>query len=45
MNPSANKWGFYKEDLRDRLESVPEMNMKNEPGLGLAIHSVQQAII
>jgi hypothetical protein len=31
--------------LRDRLERGPEMNMKDEVGLGFAIHWVQQALI
>jgi len=44
-NPRATNWGSYKGDLRDRLERGPEMDMNNEAGLGLAIHSVQQALI
>jgi hypothetical protein len=36
---------FLKADLRDRLERGPEMNMKNEEGLGLAVHWVQQPLI
>ena len=41
-NPRATNWGSYKGDLRDRLERGPEMDVKNEAGLGLAI---QQALI
>jgi hypothetical protein len=37
--------GSFKEDLRDRLERGPEMDMKGAAGLGLAIHWVQQALI
>ena len=44
-NPRATNWGSYKGDLRDRLERGPEMDRKNEAGWGLAIHSVQQALI
>lgn len=40
-NPSGTNW----EGLRDRLARGPEMNMKDEAGLGLAIHWVQQALI
>jgi hypothetical protein len=40
-NPRATNWGSGKGNLRDRLERGPEMNMKHETGLGLAIHSVQ----
>ena len=44
-NPRGTKWGFFKGDLRDRLERGPEMDMKSEAGLGLAIHSVQRALL
>jgi hypothetical protein len=44
-NPRGNNWGSFKEDLKDRLERGPEMNMKNEAGLGLAIQWAQQALI
>jgi hypothetical protein len=39
------KWDSFREDLRDRLGRGPEMNMKDESGLGLAILWVQQALI
>ena len=44
-NPRGTNWGSFKGDLRDRLEGGPEMNVKNEAGLGLATHGVQQALI
>ena len=44
-NPRGTNWGSFKEDQRDRLERGPEMDMKSEAGLGLAIHWVQQALI
>jgi hypothetical protein len=43
-NPGGTNWGSFRGDLKDRLERGPEMNMKNEAGLGLAIHWVQQAL-
>ena len=44
-NPRGTNWGYFKGDLRDRLERGTEINMKNEAGLGLAFHWVQQALI
>jgi hypothetical protein len=44
-NPRGINWGSFKEDLRDRLERGPVMDMKSEAGLGLAIHWLQQALI
>jgi hypothetical protein len=44
-NPRGTNWGSFKEDLRDRLERGPDMDMKSEAGLGLAIHCVQQALV
>ena len=44
-NPRGTNWGSFREDLRDQLERGPEMDMKSEAGLGLAIHWVQQALI
>jgi hypothetical protein len=38
-------WDSFQEGLRDRLKRGPEMNMKDEAGLGLAVHWVQQALI
>jgi hypothetical protein len=43
-NPRGNNWGSFREDLRERLERGPEMNMKSEAALGLAIRWVQQAL-
>jgi hypothetical protein len=37
-NPRGKNWGSFWEDLRDRLEGVPEMNMRDESGLGLSVH-------
>jgi nitrite reductase/ring-hydroxylating ferredoxin subunit len=44
-NPRGANGGSFNGDLRDQLERGPEMNMKNEAGLGLAIHWVQQDLI
>jgi len=44
-NPRDTNWSSFRGDLKDRLERGPEMNMKNEAALGLAIHWVQQALI
>jgi len=44
-NPRGTNWGSFREDLRDRLERGPEMDMKSDAGLGLVIHWVQQALI
>jgi len=44
-NPRGTNWGSFKEGLRDQLERGPEMDMKNEAGLGLVIHWIQQALI
>jgi len=37
-------WDSFQEGLKCVLERGPEMNMKDEAGLGLAILSVQQAL-
>jgi hypothetical protein len=42
-NPRGTNWGSFREGLREKLERGPEMNMKDETGLGLAVHWVQQA--
>jgi hypothetical protein len=44
-NPRGTNWCSFWEDLRERLERGPKMNMKNEAGLGLAIQWVQQVLI
>ena len=44
-NPRGTNWGSFREGLRDRLELCPQMNMKDEAGLGLAIHWVQHSLI
>ena len=42
--PKGTNWGCFREVLRDKLGRGPHMNMKNEAGLGLDIHCVQQAL-
>jgi hypothetical protein len=37
-NPRGTNWGSFREDLRERVERVPEMSVRNEAGLGLAVH-------
>jgi hypothetical protein len=44
-NSRGTNWGSFREDLRERLERVPEMSVRDEAGLGLAVHWVQQALI
>ena len=44
-NPRGTNWGSFPEDLRDKLERGPEMNMKDEARLGLAVHWLQQALV
>jgi len=44
-NPRGTNWGSFRGDLRDKLERGPEMSMKDEAGLGLAVHWIQQALI
>ena len=44
-NHRGTNWSSFKGDLRNRLERGPEMDMKNEAGLGLEIYWVQQALI
>jgi hypothetical protein len=41
----GTNWDFFWEGLRGRLERGPEMNVKDEAELGLAVHWVQQALI
>jgi hypothetical protein len=41
----GTNWSSSREGLRERLERRPEMNMKDEAGLGLAVHWIQQALI
>ena len=44
-NPRGTNWGFFQEGLREKLERGPEMNMKDDADLRLAVHWVQQALI
>ena len=43
--PSGKIRGSFRQDPKERLEKGPEMDTKNEAGLGLAIHWVQHALI
>jgi hypothetical protein len=44
-NPRGTNWGSFQEVLREKLERGPEMNIRDEARLGLAVHWVQQALI
>ena len=44
-NPRGTNRDSFQEQLKGVLERGPEMNMKDEAGLGLAVLSVQQALI
>ena len=44
-NPRGTDWGSFREDLRGKLERGPEMSMKDEAGLGLAVQWIQQALV
>jgi len=44
-NPRGTNWGSFRGSLREKLERGPEMSMKDEAGLGLAIHWMQQALV
>jgi hypothetical protein len=44
-NPRGTNWDSFQEGVKGILERGPEMNMKDEAELGLAILSVQQALI
>jgi len=44
-NPMGTNWGSFRGSLREKLERGPEMSMKDEAGLGLAIKWIQQALI
>jgi hypothetical protein len=44
-NPKGTNWGSFRGSLGEKLERGPEMSMKDEAGLGLAVHSIQQALI
>jgi hypothetical protein len=43
--PMVTNWDFFREGLKSRVERGPEMNMKDEAGLGLAVLFVQQTLI
>jgi len=44
-NPGGTNWGSFRDSLREKLDGGPVMSMKDEAGLGLAIHWIQQALI
>ena len=44
-NPRGTNWGSFRADLGGKLERGPEMSMRDEAGLGLAVHWIQQALI
>ena len=45
QGPRGTNWGSFRKCLRDSLERGPQMNMREENELGLAVHWVQQALI
>ena len=44
-NPRGTNWGSFRGGLGVKLRRCPEMNMRDEAGLGLAICWMQQALI
>jgi hypothetical protein len=44
-NLRGTNWGSFPEDLKEKLERGPEMNTKDDVGLGLAVHCIQQALV
>jgi len=44
-NPRGTNWGSFREDLRDKLERGPVLNMEDETGLGLAVQWIQQVLV
>jgi hypothetical protein len=44
-NPRGTDWDFFREGVKGRLKRDPEMNMKDEGRIGLAILFVQEALI
>jgi hypothetical protein len=38
-NPRGTNWGSFREDLRERLEGGPEMNMRDEAGLSGSVYA------
>ena len=44
-NPRGTNWGSFRDGLRYKLERGSKTNMKDEAGLGLVVHWVQQALI
>jgi hypothetical protein len=44
-NPRGPNWGSFQDDLREGLERRPEMEMKDEASLRLAVRWIQQALL
>jgi len=44
-NPFGTNSGSFREEMSNRLEQGPEINMKDEARLGLPILCVQQVLI
>jgi hypothetical protein len=44
-NPRGTNWGSFRGSLEEKLGRGPEMSMKDEAGLGFAIHGIQQALV
>jgi hypothetical protein len=44
-NPRGTNWGSFRGSLEEKLGRGPEMSMKDEAGLGLATHWIQQALV
>jgi hypothetical protein len=44
-NPRGTNWGSFQGSLGEKLGRGPEMSMKDEAGLGLAIYWIQQALV
>jgi hypothetical protein len=45
MQMKGHQLGSFQEGLSEKLERGPELNVKDEAGLRLAVHWVQQALI
>jgi hypothetical protein len=43
--PRGTNWDSFRMDLRRGLEGPPQMSMKDEAGLGIAAHWLQQVLI
>jgi hypothetical protein len=43
-NPRGTNWGSFREALREKLERGPEVDMKDEAGLGLTVQWIQEPL-